>query len=346
LQTPLFYDLSKKLKKLDERDPLLALNQLIDWESFRSTLTIIRSKHRKSPAGRKPFDEVMMFKCLILQHLYNVSDEELEYQIRDRISFCRFLGLTPDGRVPDAKTVWLFREQLTQHELIKSLFYRFEQQLVKEGYHAKKGQILDASIVKAPIQRNSREDNAKIKAGETPDTFKDKPAVERQKDVDARWTKKHGKSHYGYKDHISIDNKHKLIRDYVVTDASVSDGTIDVVKPLICDNTNADVYGDKAYRTKDIDDLLQEGKNRNQILRKKPKNKPVPKPVVSGNRTKSKTRARVEHVFGAMENNLGGKFVRSIGLVRASTKIGLMNLAYNITRFVSLHRMNVSKIGY
>lgn len=344
MQTPLFYDLSKKLKKLDERDPLLALNQLVDWESFRDTLTIIRPKQRKSPAGRKPYNEVMMFKCLVLQHLYNISDDELEYQIRDRISFCRFLGLTPDGRVPDAKTVWLFREQLTQHELIKSLFYRFERQLLKEGYRAKKGQILDASIIKTPIQRNSREDNAKIKAGETPESFKDKPALECQKDVDARWTKKHGKSHYGYKDHISIDNEHKLIRDYVVTDASVNDCTIEVVEPLICDNTNADVYADKAYQTQEIDRLLNTGKNRNKILRKKAKNKPMAKNVASGNKTKSKVRARVEHVFGAMENNLGGKHVRTIGLVRASTKIGLMNLAYNMTRFISLHRVSGSTI--
>src|SRR5690606_11153821 len=116
-------------RKLNERDPLVTLNQLIDWDDFRPTLLKIREKPRKSNAGRRPTDVLIMFKALILQHLYNISDDELEYQIRDRYSFCRFLGLMPEDRVPDAKTLWLFREQLTQRELSKVLFVDFDIQL-------------------------------------------------------------------------------------------------------------------------------------------------------------------------------------------------------------------------
>ena len=153
---------------------------------------------------------VLMFKALVLQHLYNLSDEELEFQIRDRYSFCRFLGLMPEDRVPDAKTIWLFREQLTRHKLIKELFDEFQLQLQRQGFKACKGQIIDASLVDAPKQRNNREENAQIKAGETPQRFEDNPNVGRQKDTDARWVKKNNESRYGYKNHVSADVEHEF----------------------------------------------------------------------------------------------------------------------------------------
>ena len=146
-----------------------------------------------------------MFKTIILCALYNLSDDQVEHQIRDRLSFMRFLGLGLEGRVPDAKTVWLYREQLTQAGVIEALFETFDGYLKDQGYLAMGGQIIDASIVAVPKQRNSREENARIKAGETPAGWEDKPAKRRQKDVEARWTKKHGKSHYGYKNHVNVD---------------------------------------------------------------------------------------------------------------------------------------------
>ena len=111
---PSFFDTENRLKKLDEKDSLLKLNQLIDWELFRPTLESARNKNRKSNAGRKPYDAVMMFKCLILQQLYNFSDEEFEFQLRDRLTFMRFVGLSPEDTTPDANTVWDFRELLTE----------------------------------------------------------------------------------------------------------------------------------------------------------------------------------------------------------------------------------------
>ena len=146
------------------------------------------------------------------QPVYNLSDDQVEHQIRDRLSFMRFLGLGLEGRVPDAKTVWLYREQLTQAGVIEALFETFDGYLKDQGYLAMGGQIIDASIVAVPKQRNSREENARIKAGETPAGWEDKPAKRRQKDVEARWTKKHGKSHYGYKNHVNVDRRHKLVQ--------------------------------------------------------------------------------------------------------------------------------------
>jgi IS5 family transposase len=337
---PSFFDLDNRYQKLNERDALLWLDQLIDWESFRETLQKCRDKPRKSEAGRKSFDVVMMFKALVLQHLYNLADDELEFQIRDRYSFCRFLGLDPEDKVPDAKTIWLFRELLTAKGLVKALFYDFDAQLEEKGFKARKGQIVDASLISAPIQRNSREENAQIKQGETPERFDENPNVKRQKDVDARWTEKNGQSHYGYKDHVAIDNEHKLIRDFEVTSAEVHDSQ--VFFQLLGENSSRAVWADSAYRSEENEIMLEAGDYRSHVHTKATRNHPLNDREKAANRKRSKTRARVEHVFGSMENEQGGMFIRVIGLVRAKTKIGLMNLVYNIRRCVSLCRIRLS----
>ena len=126
----------------------------------------------------------------MLSALYNLSDDQIEYQVRDRLSFMRFLGLGLEDRVPDAKTVWLYREGLAQAGLVEELFRQFDGYLSRQGYIARGGQILDASIVPVPKNRNTREENKTIKSGEMPEDWKDKPAKRSQKDVDARWTKK------------------------------------------------------------------------------------------------------------------------------------------------------------
>jgi transposase, IS5 family len=337
---PSFFDLDNRYKKLNERDALIELDKLIGWEAFRETLQRCREKPRKSAAGRKAFDVIIMFKAWVLQHLYNLSDEELEFQIRDRYSFCRFLGLSPEERVPDAKTIWLFREHLTEKHLIKRLFEDFEWQLEEKGFKAQKGQIVDASLVSAPIQRNSREENTQIKRGEIPQRFEANPHVKRQKDVEARWTEKNGQNYDGYKDHIVIDNEHKLIRDFEITSAEVHDSQ--VFFELLSENTSKDVWADSAYRSEENELMLKAGGYRSQVHRKGYRNRPLNKRAQESNRRKSRIRARVEHVFGSMENEMGGLFLRVIGLARAKTKIGLMNLIYNLKRCVSLCRRGLS----
>src|SRR5450830_1821640 len=252
---PSFFDVHERTAKLTEMgDPLVGLNERIDWETFRPSLNAVYEKVRKSKAGAKPIDVVLMFKILVLQQLNNLSDERIEYQIRDRLSFIRFLGLQMESRVPDAKTVWLFRERLKQMKLIDVLFARFHEQLAKHGYVARAGQMIDATFVEVPRQRNTREKNASIKAGELLKEWKDEPNKLRQKDVDARWTKKNEETHYGYKNHINADQGNKLVQSWAVSDAAVHDSQ--VFDELLDQTVDAEgkkrpVYADSAYRAKE-----------------------------------------------------------------------------------------------
>jgi IS5 family transposase len=216
-----FFDFEDWLAQLNVHgNPLRLLAEAIDFESFRETLEVIRVKPRKSNAGRRPYDAVLMFKMLVIQSLYSLADGQLEYQVRDRIRFMVFLGLRPGDAVPDEKTVWLFREQLAELGLVERLFERFDEDLASAGFAAAKGSIVDASIVEAPKQRNTREQNAQIKRGERPAEFDENPCKGRQKDTDARWVKKAGVNRFGYKNHVNVGARHKLIRRYTVTDTS------------------------------------------------------------------------------------------------------------------------------
>jgi transposase, IS5 family len=330
MQTGLF-DWDIRFRQLDAGgDPLPKLKKLVDWERFRPELEAVRDKERKSNAGRKPFDVVLMFKVLVLQSLYNLSDEKIEFQIRDRISFMRFLDLSLGDAVPDEKTIWLFREQLTEAGLIKRLFEEFEAFLGEKGFSARKGQIIDASIVEAPRQRNSREENRQIKEGQTPEDWSEQK--KRQKDTDARWTKKNGQNHYGYKNHINVDVKHKLIRDYEVTPASVHDSQ--VFEGLLDeDNSSRDVWADSAYRSEEKLKELKKRKYREHLQRKGCRRKKLTDREAQGNRTRSRIRSRVEHVFGIQAKRAGTLIVRALGLVRVKAKVGLRNLAYNLDRY-------------
>jgi IS5 family transposase len=274
-----------------------------------------------------------MFKILILDSLYNLSDDQLEFQIRDRLSFMRFLGLNLGDRVPDAKTIWLFREELTEAGLIKKLFEQFDKFLRKNGFSAKKGQIVDASIVAVPKQRNSRDENKSIKNGDVPEDW-DEPK-KRQKDTDARWVTKNGVNRFGYKNHIDIDVEHKLIRDYEVTDAATHDSN--VFEELLDENNSSkDVWADSAYGSADTREALEQSGFRGHIQRKGCRYKKLTQRQIEANHKRSKTRSRVEHVFGIQTMRAGSLIIRSIGMVRAKAKIGLRNLAYNIDRYCLL----------
>ena len=251
----------------------------------------------------------------------------------------RFLGLGLEDRVPDAKTVWLYREALAQAGLVEALFKQFDGYLARQGYIARGGQILDASIVPVPRNHNSREENQAIKNGKAPEGWTDHPAKRSQKDTDARWTKKHGKSHYGYKNHVNMDRKHKLVRRYHVSDAALHDSQA-VDHLLTRGNTGAGVWADPAYRSEEMEARLRSMKLKSHIHRKGKRGKPLTEQAKSSNRTKSSVRARVEHVFGAQTNDMGGTLVRTIGMVRAKAKIGMKNLAYNMRRLGQLSRLN------
>jgi transposase, IS5 family len=334
-----FFDTDTRLQQLSELgDPLERLNETIDWQLFRPALNKIFKKEAKGPGGRPPFDYVMMFKILVLQKLYHISDAQAQYQINDRLSFMRFLGLKLYETVPDEKTIWHFREQLVTSKKMDTLYYRFVRALEEKGIITYTGSIIDATFVDAPKQRNTRDENAEIKNDTTPDEWNndDQKHKKSQKDVDARWTRKNDETHYGYKDHIKIDSDSKLITSYTVTPANVHDSQelsnlIDIKK----DNV---VYADSAYSGKDIESCL--GNIENRIHEKGYRNKPLTKRQMQRNRKKSKTRARVEHVFAFMTNTMKGITVRSIGIARAQVQIALINLTYNLCRYTYLANAN------
>ena len=340
---PGFFDVENRTAKLTEMgDPLVGLEAQIDWEAFRSDLSRVHVKARKNNAGAKPIDVVLMFKILVLQQLHNLSDDRIEYQIRDRLSFMRFLGLQLEDKVPDAKTVWLFRERLKAMNLVETLFARFHEQLAQRGYVARAGQMIDATFVEAPKQRNTREENVLIKEGAVPIEWgkaenKHKLA---QKDTDARWTKKNDEKHYGFKNHINADQTHKLIQNYTVTDAAVHDSqAIDGLLDIDADANDGKraVYADSAYRSAEREAELAQQNIPSQICGKGSRGHPLSEEQKAGNHEKSKVRSRVEHVFGA-QAQMGGHWVRTIGLLRAKVKIGMMNLVYNMMRLVQLTR--------
>lgn len=325
------FDWQRRFDQLEKGgDPLIKLNEVINWEIFRPELERLRNKDRKSNAGRKPFDVVLMFKILVLQSLYNLSDDQTEYQVRDRLSFMRFLGLSLGDAVPDAKTLWLFREELSGAGLIEKVFKRFDALLCESGFAARKGQIVDASIVQTPRQRNSRDENRQIREGEIPEGWSE--SKRRQKDTDARWLKKNGRNYYGYKNHIGIDVKHKLIRTYEVTPASTHDSK--VFEELLDEcNSSRDVWADAAYRSDEkLAELARRG-FRGHLQRKGCRHKKLTEREKKGNHSRSKIRSRVEHIFGVQTQRAGSLLVRTTGLVRAKAKIGLRNLAYNLDRY-------------
>ena len=283
-----------------------------------------------------------MFKMRVLQQLHNLSDERIEYQIRDRRTDMRFLDLQIEDRIPDAKTVWLFRERMKELKLVDVLFARFHQQLAARGYVARAGQMIDATFVEVPRQRNTREENAQIKAGEIPADWQ-QPAQKfklRQKDVDARWAKKNQENHFGFKNHINADQENKLVQSYAVSDAAVHDSQ--VFEVLLDQTEDQDgnkraVYADSAYRSQEKEEQLAAAKMPSQICEKGARNHPLTEQQKASNKEKSKVRARVEHVFGA-QAQMGGHIVRTLGLLRAKVKIGMMNLVYNMVRLGQLLR--------
>ena len=333
-----FFDQDIRLSKLSELgDPLEKLNLGVDFDIFRELLEEKMSITPKGKGGRPPYDYVLMFKICILQQYYGLSDDQAEFQINDRMSFMRFLNLTISDDIPDSKTIWNFTEKLKDLDLVKALFDLFSKELNRLGLIVNKGKIIDASFVESPRQRNNRDDNKHIKqTGTSPKGWDDKPNKKRQKDIDARWTKKNFQNYYGYKDHAKIDGGSKLIDDYKVTDASVHDSQ--VVDDLLNEQDKGqDLYADSAYVGQE--EILKKYEVVNKIHEKGYKNKPLTEAQKKNNTEKSKTRVRVEHVFGFMENSMSSMFFRKIGIKRAGTMIGLMNLTYNMFRKIQLEKI-------
>lgn len=355
---PGFFDVDERLKRLsDLGDELEAYAGTVDFEMFRLELDMALGYSDGADGGRPPYDPVMMFKILVVQAHNNLSDERSEFLINDRLSFMRFLGLGLGDRVPDARTIWAFRERLVKANAIERLFVRFDQAVRAAGYIPMSGQIVDASLVAAPKQRNSEEEKQAIKAGRIPEEWKDKPAKLRQKDRDARWTVKYTKAKprkdgslpavdiaiplFGYQNHISIDRGFGFIRKWAASDAAAYAGRLLRHGMLDKTNTAGGVWADTGYRSQKNEKFIARNGFASHVHRKKPKGKPMPEAVRRANNTKSKVRARVEHVFAEQKDRMH-LFITTIGIARATIKIGMTNLVYNIKRLIFLRRAGLA----
>ena len=258
------FSLNDHLEVLSQSaDPLETLVAVVDFESFRALLAERLGYGDRPQGGRPPFDAVLMFKILILQTYHNLSDAKTEFYVRDRITWMRFLGFNLGDTTPDENTIRHFRNRLIETETLPVLMKTFEQQLEGKGYLPMGGQIVDASLVPAPKQRNTTGENAAIKEGKSArEIWPDQANKAAQKDVDARWTVEIGgkirrrpdgslprqisQPKYGYKAHHSIDVMFGFIRKSEVTSATVYDGKL-LERIVDFNNTASGVWGDRAY---------------------------------------------------------------------------------------------------
>ena len=321
--------------------PLMRVGKLVRWEVFAPLIQGAITREAKGPGGRPRFHPMLMFKVLVLQRLHGLADDATSFQITDRNSFRAFLGLTPGDAVPDGQTISDFREVLIETKTFESLFDTFLAHLQKEHglALAKEGVMIDASFAEVPRQRNNREDNALIKAGEVPPALQDNAKVRAHKDLDARWTKKNNETHFGYKDHVKVDVKDKLILKAVITAASVHDSqAFDV---LIHEGDRV-VYADSAYSGAPIEAALAAKKVEPQINEKGTRGQPLNEEQKASNREKSRTRSRVEHVFAQMSGSMKALYQRCIGLRRNAACLVLTNLVYNMLRFEQIKRLKLN----
>lgn len=334
---PSFFDDHSRQERLQALgDPLQKLAGIIDFEIFRPTLEeAFEIPARKSPAGRKRIDVVLMFKVLLLQRLYNLSDEQAEFPINDRASFGRLLGLHGADRIPDDSTIWRFRETLTEKGTIKSLVDLFNRQLEKQGLIGHEGIMVDASFVEVPRQRNSRKENELIKEGKVPEEWEQNQHKLAHKDIDARWTKKNNVSYYGYKNHVKADRTSRLILDDVVTDASVHDSQM--LPELVGESDKGrQLFADSAYRSADLEAWLKELEVESFIHEKASRGRPLTDFQEHFNRVKSRVRVLVEPIFGLMKNTMNGDGPRAIGFKRNESLIGRCNLMHNMCRYMQV----------
>lgn len=319
-------------------DPLARLDEVMEWSIFNRVFEQLDKPAPRAPGGRPAYRPLVMFKALVIQSLYNLSDEQLEFQITDRLSFKRFLGLSDADKSPDAKTFWAFREKLTRHGLVKLLFDTFDKELKGNGLIANKGQMVDATFVEVPRQRNSRPENARIKAGETPESWAQQPEKARQKDIEARWAKKNGVRHYGYKNHVKADSRSKLITGFTVTDAALHDsqalaGLIEQGDPITyVDSACTGAPCQKVFKDKDV---------KAKPIERAYRNKPLNGNQKRCNHARSRIRVRVEHVFATMRMCLRAAWNRCIGFARNKSAIGMTNLIYNMVRFEQIRRLGL-----
>jgi len=333
---PRLFTQSELLEKLSALgDPLEVFKRHIDFTSWQKAADEAVPRGQSAQGGSPPYPTLLMIKILFLKYLYNLGDDKLEFWIVDRRSFRRFLDLEDTSQTPDAKTVAHYNNLLAQADVGQAFFEAVLRQVEQAGYIARGGQLVDASIVPAPTARIKSEERRQLENGETPAHWSE--AKKRQHDPDARWTKKNGRSYFGYKVHVNTDYRYKFVRALEVTPANTADTT--VFETLLGDNTSREVIADRGYAKQARENELKAQGAIPRIQRKANKNNPLSACQKGRNQKIAHKRARVEHPFAALEE-AGGKFIRVIGQKRASFAIHLKVVIYNLRRLSFFKRQN------
>lgn len=268
--------------------------------------------------GGRPATRVgVLLRVMILQHLYGLSDPQAEIQINDRLSFQKFLQLTAHEVVPDETTICRFRQRLIECGLHEQLLALLNTQLEARGYLVKRTTLVDATLVASSRQRPAVEAAAR---GTAPD-------------ADASYTRKGGRTFYGYKAHVASDGAHQLIRTARVTTAKTYDGE---VLPQVTPTDTRAVYADKAYDSKANHAWLRTHGIRNGILKKEAHHIQLTPRDQANNRRKSKVRRHIERIFAHLKHWQGYRRARYLGLAKNQLELTLKAVAYNLKRLVKL----------
>jgi IS5 family transposase len=321
------FDFEDRMREIGEKDPLARLHEVVDWEAFRAPIENAVVPEPKGPGGRPRFDALIMFKTLVLQRLYHLSDAQTEFMIRDRLSFMRFVGVDLHETIPDEKTIWRFREELIAGRVMDQLWKAFDGELKRLGVQTSRGKIVDASIVESTSKpRKKSRDRETDETTEEPNSHR-----ERQIDGEARSTMKRKRWYFGYKNHIKVDAGTKLIVADAVTDAAVHDRKM--LPVLLCDDDkDCEIYADKGYAGVGPRAEVIGVQATPRIMHKGKRNKPVTVEQKAENKQWAKIRSRVEHVFGDQHTGMHLTKIRTRRKSRAEFTIRLNNLAYNLRR--------------
>lgn len=300
-------------QKLNQR--LDKVNQLVDWKPFEVKLNRIYS----SNTGRPSYPLLMLFKSLLLQAWYSLSDYELEAALDDRFSFRRFVNLSAADHAPDHSTFSRFRDQLVRHGVQEQLFKELDRQLEGRGFVLKKGTLIDATVIEA----------APKKPEQNPDGTAGKSPI----DPEADWTKKGGRFLFGYKAHVGVDQHSELIRRIAMTPANVHDGK---VFKAVLGGDEGWVFADKAYDNKENERILKCQNTNNGILMRGVRGRRLSYEQRVYNRIASKYRCAVERIFGTLKRSYRYSRARYLGLRKNFLQLTIMSMAYNIRRMERL----------
>ena len=291
-----------------------------------------------SRAGRPAFDPVLMFRVAFYCAFSGKSDRAVAQEILDSATLQKFLKIAPGTQI-SPQAIWDYRECFANSEIGEFIFSKHLQEMQDSGLvDEKEDMILDGSFVEAPRQRNTREENQAIKEGRGDDLWIDRPAKRRQKDRDARWTKKNNQTYYGYKMHALVGAISKVILHVSTTAANVHDSRALAWMLNEEEDAGRTLFADSAYSGRNLEELTRSFNVIPCFCEKSYANTPLTELKQKLNHLKSKIRCRIEHVFGYIETVFRGSFVRSIGLKRAAFHSWLTALAYNVFRRLVLCR--------